>query len=75
MSNAECVKRYHEKCDTIVLRPLKSENIKNRIVAAAAAAGQSVQSYVLQAVRARMDADGVPDQVPELGSAADQSDA
>lgn len=45
--------RYTEKCDYINIRPLKEEGQKIR--AAAAAAGQSLQGYILQAVRDRMD--------------------
>jgi len=48
--------RYTEKCDYINIRPLKEEGQKIR--AAAAAAGQSLQGYILQAVRERMEKDG-----------------
>lgn len=44
--------RYTEKCDYINIRPLKPEGAEIR--AAAAAAGQSLQGYILQAVRDRM---------------------
>lgn len=44
---------YNAKCDTIQLRPLKEEGATIR--AAAAAAGQSLQAYVLQACRERME--------------------
>ncbi len=47
---------YNAKCDTIQIRPLKPEGQKIR--AAAAAAGQSLQGYILQAVRERMEKDG-----------------
>lgn len=47
------VKAYQQKRDSIMLRPDKDEGA--RIRAAAAAADQSVQGYVLQAVRARME--------------------
>lgn len=44
--------KYNAKCDTIQIRPLKPEGAEIR--AAAAAAGQSLQGYILQAVRDRM---------------------
>lgn len=44
--------KYNAKCDTIQIRPLKPEG--EEIRAAAAAAGQSLQGYILQAVRDRM---------------------
>lgn len=49
---------YNAKCDYLSLRPLKPEGAAIR--AAAAAAGQSLQGYVLQAVRDRMTAEGQP---------------
>ena len=45
--------RYTEKCDYINVRPLKAQG--QRIRAAAAAAGQSLQGYILQAVEERME--------------------
>lgn len=47
---------YTAKCDYINVRPLKPEGAAIR--AAAAAAGQSLQGYILQAVRARMEQEG-----------------
>jgi len=44
---------YNAKCDSILLRPLKEEGATIR--AAAAVAGQSLQAYVLQACRERME--------------------
>ena len=49
---------YNAKCDYISLRPLKPDGAAIR--AAAAAAGQSLQGYILQAVRARMEREGQP---------------
>lgn len=49
---------YNAKCDYISLRPLKPDGAAIR--AAAAASGQSLQGYILQAVRARMEQDGKP---------------
>ena len=45
--------RYNEKCDTIQLRPLREQG--EAIRAAAQAAGQSLQAYILQACRERME--------------------
>ncbi|MDE6456083.1 MAG: hypothetical protein K2L38_09315 [Dysosmobacter sp.] len=45
--------RYTEKCDYINVRPLKAQGQKIR----AAAAGQSLQGYILQAVEERMERD------------------
>ncbi|MCD8128827.1 MAG: hypothetical protein LUD54_04545, partial [Oscillospiraceae bacterium] len=55
--------RYIAKCDSIQIRPPKATGAAIR--QAAAAAGQSMQSYILQAVRERMvrdqqQADGAP---------------
>lgn len=44
--------RYTEKCDYINVRPLKEQGQRIR---AAAAAGQSLQGYILQAVEERME--------------------
>lgn len=49
---------YTAKCDYINVRPLKPEGAAIR--AAAAAAGQSLQGYILQAVRTRMEQEGRP---------------
>lgn len=46
---------YTAKCDYINLRPLKPEGAQIR--QAAADAGQSLQGYILQAVRERMAKD------------------
>ena len=46
---------YTAKCDYINLRPLKPEGTQIR--QAAADAGQSLQGYILQAVRERMERD------------------
>lgn len=44
--------RYNEKCDIIYLKPIKERGAAIR--AAAAASGQSLQGYILQAVEDRM---------------------
>lgn len=49
-----CNARHLDKLDQIMIRPTKAEG--QEIRAAAAAAGQSVQQYILQAVRDRMQA-------------------
>lgn len=45
--------RYNAKCAQINIKPLRPE--AEEIKAAAAAAGQSLQGYILQAVRERME--------------------
>lgn len=50
--------RYLAKCAQLNLKPSKEEAAAMR--AAAAAAGQSLQGYILQAVRARMEQEGQP---------------
>lgn len=47
--------KYNAKCDPIQIKPLK--NIGQEIREAAAAAGQSLQGYILQAIRERMERD------------------
>ena len=47
---------YNAKCDRIEIRPIKP--IGTDIRTAAAASGQSLQGYILQAVRERMARDG-----------------
>lgn len=53
--NKESVKAYQQGRDAIMLRPSKDEG--QVIRTAADAAGQSVQAYVLQAIRERMERD------------------
>lgn len=53
MSDTERVKRYQAKCDAIMLRPPKAKG--ETIRQAAAAAGESLQGYILQAVERRME--------------------
>jgi uncharacterized protein (DUF1778 family) len=48
--------KYNAKCGRIELRPVQEES--DQIRAAAAEAGQSLQGYILQAVRERMERDG-----------------
>lgn len=45
--------RYNRSRDNIMVRPTKDDGATIR--AAAAAAGQSLQGYILQAVRERME--------------------
>ena len=49
-------KKSDQNYGQILLKPYKAE--RDQIRAAAAAAGQSVQGYILQAVRERMERDG-----------------
>ena len=55
--------KYNAKCDRISARPMKS--VGAAIRAAANAAGQSVQAYVLQACAERMARDGQPLELPD----------
>ena len=55
--------KYNAKCDYISLRPLKP--VGAAIRAAARAAGQSVQAYVLQACAERMTREGQPLELPD----------
>ena len=47
--------RYNRKQDNIMIRPSKEEGKKIR--EAASGAGQSVQAYILQAIRDRIERD------------------
>lgn len=47
--------KHNAKCDQILLRPIKEQG--EAIRAAAAAAGQSLQGYILQACLERMERD------------------
>lgn len=47
--------RYNSKCDRIVIQPMKETG--QAIREAAAAAGQSLQGYILQAIAERMERD------------------
>ena len=49
---------YNRRQDSITMRPKKQQGAAIR--AAAAAAGQSLQGYILQAVRTRMEQEGRP---------------
>lgn len=55
-SRRRSIDAYNAKCGRIEIRPQKP--VVNDIRAAAAASGQSLQGYILQAVRERMTRDG-----------------
>lgn len=57
-SRRKAVAAYQKRQDNIMIRPNKAEGA--RIRSAAAQSGQSVQAYILDTLRARLDADGVP---------------
>ena len=59
--------KYNAKCDRITVWPLKPEGAAIR--AAATAAGQSLQGYILQAVRERMAKEGQPLTLDDLPGA------
>ena len=61
--------KYNAKCTQINLKPLTPE--ANAIKAAAAASGQSLQGYILQAVRARMEQEGQPLEIDPADSGED----
>lgn len=50
--------KYNAKCDRITVWPIKAKGAAIR--AAAKANGESLQGYILQAVRARMEQEGQP---------------
>jgi uncharacterized protein (DUF1778 family) len=52
-TQTERTRDYQRKCDAIMLRPPLAEG--RRIRDAAAAAGETVTQYILQAVRAQME--------------------
>lgn len=64
--------RYNATCDYISLRPKKP--IGAAIRAAAKAAGQSVQGYVLQACAQRMAGEGRPLELPDAGQTPPECD-
>lgn len=49
--------KYNEKCDSILLRPLKEKGAEIRD--AAKRSGMSLQGYILQAIAEKMERDGV----------------
>ncbi len=55
--------KYNAKCDTIQIRPLRPEG--EAIRSAAAAKGQSLQGYILQAVRERMTRENAQGQITD----------
>ena len=57
LSDTERTRRYQATRDAIMLRPAKLEGAAIR--AAAADAGQSVQAYILEAIRERMAREGL----------------
>lgn len=59
--------KYNAKCDRITVWPLKPAGAAIR--AAAAVAGQSLQGYILQAVRERMAKEGQPLTLDDLPGA------
>jgi len=65
-------KRYNAKLCQIMIRPYKSEGDKIR--AAATASGKSVQAYILQAIREKMQRDINSTQVEEISSPDSSAD-
>lgn len=56
---------YNAKCDRIVIQPRKERG--QEIRAAALAAGQSLQGYILQAIWERMERDGADGGKEQVG--------
>lgn len=63
---------YNRRQDNIMIRPSKAEGALIR--AAAAEAGQSVQGYILDTLRARLQADGQLPSVPAHTDATTDED-
>lgn len=63
---------YNRRQDNIMIRPSKAEGALIR--AAAAEAGQSVQGYILDTLRARLQADGQLPPVPAPTDATPDED-
>lgn len=61
---------YNAKCDAITIRPLKAQGAAIR--AAAAASGKSLQGYILETVRARMEQEGRPLEVEPPSAKAEE---
>ncbi len=61
-SHSESVIRYNKKQDNIMIRPSKQEGARIRY-AAKASGCPSVQAYILETLRARMDTDGIPSSI------------
>ena len=67
--------KYNAKCTQINIKPLSQIHLKpltpeaNAIKAAAKASGQSIQGYILQAVRERMAKEGQPLTLDDLPGA------
>lgn len=68
LSAQERVKKYQVKCDAIMLRPQKERGAEIRT--AAQAAGQSLQGFILQACRERMERDSAAVAADEAVSSA-----
>ena len=60
---AENDRRHHEKLDRLVIQPYKNQGAAIR--AAAEASGKSVQKYILDAIGAQMEKDGLEYPAPE----------
>ena len=64
---------YNAKCDAIQIRPLKPEG--EAIREAAKTAGQSLQGYILQAVRQKMRADAAGEYLIRISKAGAEANA
>ncbi|MCF2558139.1 hypothetical protein JQM64_11515 [Fournierella massiliensis] len=65
--------KYNAKCDYIAVKPLKPEG--EAIRAAAKTAGQSLQGYILQAVRRKMWADAAGEYLIRISKSEAEANA
>ena len=65
--------KYNAKCDYIAVKPLKPEG--EAIRGAAKTAGQSLQGYILQAVRQKMRADAAGEYLIRISKAGAEANA
>ena len=65
--------KYTAKCDRITLKPIQAEGTAVR--QAAKTAGQSLQGYILQAVRQKMRADAAGEYLIRISKAGAEANA
>ena len=65
--------KYTAKCDRITLKPIQAEG--NAVRQAAKTAGQSLQGYILQAVRQKMRADAAGEYLIRISKAGAEANA
>lgn len=65
--------KYTAKCDRITLKPIQAEG--SAVRDAAKTAGQSLQGYILQAVRQKMRADAAGEYLIRISKAGAEANA